>query len=257
MRVRPRKAIVIGGTSGIGRAVAHEMASAGWTIGISGRRQELLDSFKAEHPDAKIYTSAFDVTQNDADVYMDKLIERIGDVDLIFFVSGFGKQNPDIDPALEAATMNVNGMGFIRMVSYSFNYFKKRLNNADTPSLTRGHIAIVSSIAGTKGLGVAPSYSATKKMQSTYIDALAQLARMKELPIDFTDIRPGFVKTDFLNSSKHYPMTMPVDKTARIIFKSLCKRRRKAVIDWRFAIISTLWSLIPQALWERIRIVRN
>lgn len=253
MTYGPGKAIVIGGTSGIGRAVASEMVAAGWTVGITGRRQELLNSFKSEHPDAEIYTSTFDVTQADADRYIDELIDKIGEVDLIFFVSGFGKQNPEIDPDLESATMNVNGMGFIKMISYAFNYFKK----SNAGKTKRGHIAIVSSIAGTKGLGVAPSYSATKKMQSTYIDALAQLSRMKNLPIDFTDIRPGFVKTDFLNSSKHYPMSMSVEKTARSIFKALCKRRRKVVIDWRFAIITALWTLIPQSIWERIRIVRN
>jgi short-subunit dehydrogenase len=257
MERQARKAIVIGATAGIGRAVAAEMTAAGWTVGLTGRRKDMLESFKAEHPEAEVYTSAFDVTAEDADVKLLELVEEVGDVDLIFMVSGFGKQNPEIDPELETATMRVNGMGFIRMVSTAFTYFKKEAGKGRLDKNRRGHIAIVSSIAGTKGLGVAPSYSATKKMQSTYIDALVQLSGMKGLPIDFTDIRPGFVKTDFLNSEKHYPMTLSLDTAAKSIFKALCRRRRKAVIDWKFAIITGFWSCIPQCIWERLRIVKN
>ena len=49
------------------------------------------------------------------------------------------------------------------MVDTAFMYFKKNGG---------GHLAVISSIAGTKGLGVAPAYSATKRFQNTYIDAL-------------------------------------------------------------------------------------
>lgn len=62
------------------------------------------------------------------------------------------------------------------------------------------------SVAGTAGLGVTPAYSATKKMQPTYLSALCQLARMDRLPVYFTGIRPGFVATEFLNPVKKYPM---------------------------------------------------
>ena len=82
------------------------------------------------------------------------------------------------------------------MVNTAFHYFARQ---------GKGHIAVISSIAGTKGLGIAPAYSATKRFQNTYIDALEQLAYMqKKKAIHFTDIRPGFVKTDLLNDGKNY-----------------------------------------------------
>ena len=62
-----------------------------------------------------------------------------------------------------------------------------------------GHIAAITSIAGTKGLGPAPSYSATKAMQNVYLQALKQHARSRGLDIRFTDIRPGFVDTALLS----------------------------------------------------------
>ena len=92
------------------------------------------------------------------------------------------------------------------MVTAAFRYFARQGN---------GHIAIISSIAGTKGLGAAPAYSATKRFQNTYLDALEQLACMQHLSIRFTDIRPGFVATGLLNDGKHYPMLMNTAYVAR------------------------------------------
>ena len=130
------------------------------------------------------------------------------------------------------------------MVTAAFNYFKTRGS---------GHIAVISSIAGTKGLGVAPAYSATKRFQNTYIEALAQLARMQHLDIHFTDIRPGFVATDLLKSGK-YPMLMKADRVAQHIIKALREKRRVVVIDGRYRVLVFFWRMIPRWLWERLPI---
>ena len=114
---------------------------------------------------------------------------------------------------------------------------------------------MISSIAGTKGLGIAPAYSATKRMQNTYIDALDQLSRMNKSEICFTDIRPGFVKTALLNTEKNnYPLMMEVGFTARKIEKAIEKKTRIAVIDWKFAFLVFFWNLIPNWLWRRLPI---
>ena len=116
-----------------------------------------------------------------------------------------------------------------------------------------GHLAVISSVAGTKGLGSAPAYSATKRFQNTYIDALAQLARMERLSIQFTDIRPGFVATALLKNRK-YPLLMRADSTAQHIVKALTNKKRVAIIDTRYAILVFFWQLIPRWLWERLPI---
>ena len=104
------------------------------------------------------------------------------------------------------------------MVGAAFRYFRDK---------GKGHIAVISSIAGTKGLGIAAAYSATKRFQNTYIDALEQLASMKKIDIRFTDIRPGFVATNLLNDGKKYPMLMKTDYTARLIVKALNRKKRE------------------------------
>ena len=117
-----------------------------------------------------------------------------------------------------------------------------------------GDIAVVSSIAGTKGLGVAPSYSATKAYQNTYIQALEQLSNMRRLHIRFTDIRPGFVDTDLLAGSGNYPMLMDKADVARELLRAVMSHRHVHVIDWRYRILVFFWRLIPDRLWRKLNI---
>ena len=131
------------------------------------------------------------------------------------------------------------------MVTCAFNYFAAKGN---------GHIAVISSIAGTKGLGAAAAYSASKRFQNTYIDCLDQLCHIRKLNIDFTDIRPGFVATPLLDGGGKYPMVMDVSKVARRIVTALNKKERVTVIDWRYRILVFFWRLIPLWLWRRLPI---
>lgn len=104
-------------------------------------------------------------------------------------------------------------------------------------------------------MGSAPAYSATKRFQNTYIEALEQLARMQHYPIRFTDIRPGFVATDLLKGGR-YPMLMQAPKVAARIVRAIDRRQTVAVIDGRYRVLVFFWRLIPRWLWKRMP-VRN
>lgn len=238
-----KRIVIIGATSGIGYEVAKIYCQLGWRVGVAGRRLELLEKFKEQAP-AQIETQELDVTQTDAVDKLRQLIHKLGGMDLFLLSTGIGSQNRALDPAIELSTVNTNALGFTRMVTAAFNYFREE---------GKGHLAVISSIAGTKGLGVAPAYSATKRFQNTYIDALAQLARMEKLAIDFTDIRPGFVKTDLLKNDK-YPLLMRPERVAQRIVRALQRKKRRVVIDWRYAILVFFWYLIPDYIWERLAI---
>ena len=243
-------AIIIGATSGLGREIALNLLRVGWCVGIAGRREELLKEIASNSEfGAKVVYERIDVTADSAIASLENLLYKLGDIDLFVNVSGVGFQNPTLDPKVEKHTFDVNGYGFIRMVDWAYSYFK-RTNQF-------GHIAVISSIAGTKPLGTAAAYSATKRMQSHYITALAQLARMEHLNIHFTDIRPGFAATDILNPNKHYPMMMSKEYAGRLATRAILKKKRVAIIDWKFAVLTFFWSLIPRWVWERLTFVRN
>lgn len=248
-----RRAIIIGASSGIGREVARLLAEAGWQIGICGRREALLHSLQADFPQGQVETAVVDVTCADATAQVQRLIDRLGGMNLFFLSSGIGSQNTDLDPEIELRTARTNCEGFMRMTTFAFNYFKAHL---PAHSGERGHIAAISSVAGTKGIGLAPAYSATKRFQNTYIDALEQLAYLHHLPIDFTDIRPGFVATDLLRDT-NYPLLMQVPPVAKSIFRALVKKRRICIIDARYRVLVFCWRLIPRWIWKRLPLKRS
>jgi len=227
------KAIVIGASSGIGREVAILLQQRGWTVGVAARRLDRLTDFDV--------AAQIDVTTDDAPERLSALIERLGGMDLYFHASGVGRQNRDLHEDIELNTVNTNGMGFVRMVGAAWRYM------ADHGG---GHIAVISSIAGTKGLGPAPSYSATKALQNTYIQALEQLSNSKKLGIRFTDLRPGFVDTDLLSGTHRYPLLMDKQVVARDIVKALDRHDHVRVIDFKWRLITVLWRRIPRWLWR-------
>ena len=239
-----KKAIIVGASSGIGFEVARQLLAEGWKIGIAARREELLMELKSEAPE-RVEVMTIDITKADAEERLMSLIERLGGMHLYVHVSGIGKQNRTLEPDIELRTVETNAVGFTRMIGAAYRYFA---------SCGEGHIAAISSIAGTKGLGPAPSYSATKALQATYLEALEQQAHQRGLSIKITDIRPGFVDTALLNDSFPYPMLMRPEKVAREIVRSINKKRSVRIIDWRYRILTAFWRLIPRCLWRMIKI---
>ena len=234
-----KKAIVIGASSGIGLEVAQLLKKEGWTLGVAARRVELLQAIGAEA------VEQIDVTAEDATEHLRSLINKIGGMDLFFYASGIGKQNRELKEDIELSTMATNGVGFTRMIGEAYRYFAEQ---------GRGHIAAITSIAGTKGLGPAPSYSATKAMQNVYLQALEQQAHARGLDIRFTDIRPGFVDTALLNGDFHYPMMLKPHKVAQEIVAAINSRQHIRVIDWRYRLLTAFWRRIPRFIWRRIKL---
>ena len=235
--------IIIGATSGIGREVAKLYIAQGWQVGVAGRRAEELETLRKEAPE-QVSTQVLDVTLEDAPYRLQSLIDKVGGMDLFLLSSGIGKQNPTLTPDIELKTAATNVEGFIRLTTAAYHYFEKQ---------GYGHIAAISSIAGVKGLGIAPAYSATKRFQNTYLDALDQLSRMNGLIIRFTDIRPGFVATPLLKDD-NYPLLMKAPQVATSIVKAISKKKRIVVIDWRYRILVFFWKLIPHWIWVRLKV---
>ncbi len=234
-----KRAIIIGASSGIGLEVARLLIKEGWQVGVAARRVELMEGIGAAA------VERIDVTADDATEALHRLIDKTGGMDLFFYASGIGKQNRELLEDIELATMQTNGVGFVRMIGEAYRFFAQQ---------GRGHIAAITSIAGTKGLGPAPSYSATKAMQNVYLQALEQQAYARGLNIRFTDIRPGFVDTALLSGDFHYPMMLKPDRVAHDIVRSINRQRHIRVIDYRYRLLTALWRRIPRFLWRRIKL---
>ena len=283
----------MGATSGIGQEVARLLAANGYEVGIAGRREERLVQMAQATPGIVAYRQ-IDVTKEDAPTELHKLIEELGGMDLYFHSSGIGWENVALDADKELKTVETNGMGFVRMVSAAYNWFaEQRANRAEqrgegaeqrgeeaeqrgeeaeqrgeeaeqrgeeaeqraSGKERKARIACITSIARTRGLGAAPAYSATKRMQAHYLECLSQQARMRHLNIGITDIRPGFVATDLIAGS-HFPLQLKAEDVARTIVRAIERGREVVTIDWRYRLLVAAWQLIPRWLWVRLTAIK-
>jgi NADP-dependent 3-hydroxy acid dehydrogenase YdfG len=234
-----KRAIVIGASSGIGQEVAKLLISQGWTVGVAARRIERMQGIGA------VAVEQIDVTTGEATTALERLINKTGGMDLFFYASGIGKQNRELSEDIELATLETNGVGFTRMIGAAYRYFACHGG---------GHIAAITSIAGTKGLGPAPAYSATKALQNVYLQALEQQANSRGLNIRFTDIRPGFVDTDLLSGDFRYPLMLRPEKVAEEIVHAIKQRQHIRIIDWKYRLLTAFWRRVPRFAWRRFKL---
>ena len=260
-----KRAIVMGATSGIGQEVARLLAANGYEVGIAGRREERLVQMAQATPGIVTHRQ-IDVTKEDAPTELQKLIEELGGMDLYFHSSGIGWENVALDADKELKTVETNGVGFVRMVSAAYNWFaEQRADEAKQRAEgdeqragdkeRKARIACITSIARTRGLGAAPAYSATKRMQAHYLECLSQQARMRHLNIGITDIRPGFVATDLIAGS-HFPLQLKAENVARTIVRAIERGSEVVTIDWRYRLLVAAWQLIPRWLWVRLTAIK-
>ena len=244
MNSKNKKVVIIGASSGMGMEVAKLLLDEDCQLGVAARREDRLQALKQLAPD-RVVTATIDVTAEDAPHRLRSLIDEMGGMDLFFYSSGIGKQNRTLEPDIELNTFNTNAMGFARMIGEAYRYFAER---------GEGHIAAITSIAGTKGLGPAPSYSATKAMQNVYLQALEQQSNARGLKIRFTDIRPGFVDTALLSGDFRYPMMLKPEKVARQIVRALKSKRHIQIIDWKYSLLTACWRRLPRPLWRHLKL---
>lgn len=255
----------MGATSGIGQEVARLLAANGYEVGIAGRRKERLVQMAQATPGIVTHRQ-IDVTKEDAPTELYKLIEELGGMDLYFHSSGIGWENVALDADKELKTVETNGVGFVRMVSAAYNWFaEQRADEAKQRAEgdeqragdkeRKARIACITSIARTRGLGAAPAYSATKRMQAHYLECLSQQARMRHLNIGITDIRPGFVATDLIAGS-HFPLQLKAEDVARTIVRAIERGSEVVTIDWRYRLLVAAWQLIPRWLWVRLTAIK-
>ncbi|MCI9607131.1 MAG: SDR family NAD(P)-dependent oxidoreductase [Muribaculaceae bacterium] len=240
-----KKIIIVGASSGIGERIATDFARAGWRVGVAARRVERLNAIKELYP-ANVAVAEIDVTRQDAVKNFNGLIELTDGMDILLYAAGTGFYDPDLEDTRIDTTLSTNVTGFARIVAAAYRYFKATANR------TPGQIAVITSVAGTKGIGVAAAYSASKQFQQRFINALEQLAYQQQVNVRFTDIRPGFVRTPLLDPEKEYPMIMSIDQVAPLIETAILKRKRRATIDSRWAIVNGIWRLVPQCVWRHI-----
>ena len=236
-----KKAIIIGATSGIGRELALQLIEKNYQVGLTGRRLDKLNELKNQYPN-NIEIAQMDISQtSEARTILDKLIQKLKDVELIVISSGTGFLNPELDWEKENQTIEVNVSGFTAIANKAFNYFKSRGG---------GHLVGISSIAAERG-GPGLTYNASKAYVGNYLEGLYGLSFKEKLNIHITDIRPGFVDTDMAKGEGLF-WVAPVKKAAQQIISAIDKKKRLAYITSRWKIVAFLLRILPDFIYKRL-----
>lgn len=230
-----KHAIVFGATSGIGRALTEILVNDGYSVLVTGRRMDRLETLKNEYPDS-IFVRQHDITHlDDTDIFFSEIQEIFNEVDLIIHNSGIGENNFDLEWDKDHPTLETNVLGATKVYQLSYNYFKKQ---------GRGHLVSITSIASLVGNRHVPAYHASKAFQSSYMESLWMKARKtKKAQITVTNILPGYVDTDIITGPTFW--MAPLDKASKQIYTAIKRKKRKAYITKRWRLVALMMKIVP------------
>ena len=237
-----KRAIVIGATSGIGRALAERLAAEGYRVGVTGRREALLEELAASRPGSFCYAAADIMDPAAACAALERLAGELGGMDLCVVSAGTGDLNPGLDYALEEPAIRTNVVGWTAAVDWAYGRFEE---------WGGGHLVVITSVGGLRGGGAAPAYNASKAYQINYAEGLRQRVAKSGLPVTITDIRPGLVDTAMAKGEGLF-WVQPVAKTVRQILRAVERRRHVAVVTRRWRIAAWLLRHLPESLYLKM-----
>jgi short-subunit dehydrogenase len=236
-----KKAIILGASSGIGKALAIVLAQQGYKVGITARRGEMLEEIKGLFPNA-IIPMVSDATQPETEKNLDSLVAALGGLDLFVISAGMGVLNKTLDYTIENATNQLNVVAFSKMVNWGVHFFETQ---------GHGHLANISSVASLRGGRLSPSYNASKAYQSNYLEGVRQRFYKLKLSIHTTDIRPGFVDTAMAQGSGIFWMA-PKEKAAQQIYSAIKRKKPVVYVTKRWTLIAFIFSNLPKWMHKRM-----
>ena len=236
-----KKAIVIGTSTGIGKALAYELHAQKYAVGLTGRNLDAMLSIQRELGE-NVWVEVLDVRNPETAMHsLGRLIERMGGLDIIFLNAGILPLNPNMDWKTEQEGSVVNVIGFQAMANVACHFFDKQ---------GHGHIVGISSIAGLRGTGRSPAYSASKAFVSIYLEGLRQ--RYIGTKIKITDIRPGLINTPMTERFKRGFLGVSAEHCARDILSAATQKKNVAYVPMRWWWVAQVIKIIPGWIYHRL-----
>jgi short-subunit dehydrogenase len=236
---------ITGGSAGIGRALAELHAAQGCTVGVTGRRADVLDSLAAAHP-GRIVPIQVDVRDAEAmQANAQRFIDAHGCPDLVYANAGISVgtlTEHARDAAVFREVMDTNVLGLV----HTFAPFIAPMQRAG-----RGTLVGIASVAGLRGLPGAGAYAASKAAAIAYLESLR--IELRASGVQVVTICPGYIATA-MTAGNPYPMPFLLEAGAAAarIARVAAQGRSFAIVPWQMAIVGRVMRLLPDALWDRL-----
>lgn len=238
----PQSVFITGASSGIGKALAEAYAGEGVTLFLCGRNRDRLNQTadKCRRKQAEVYTFAFDVTDEEASEKALKQAYEIRPIELVIANAGVsgGVLGTNENDKSTRTILKTNILGVVNTVLPAVSLMKKGGG---------GQIAIISSMAGYRGMASCPAYSASKACVKAWGEALR--GTLKPYHIAVTVVCPGFIETPLTDKNEFYmPFLMKASKAAEIIRQRLIRNPAVLAFPWIMAFGAWLGNILPAAV---------
>ena len=225
-------AIVTGASSGIGQALALEIARQGYDLGLTARRADRLESLTAKiraRGGRAEFETADAARRDETHAALAALAERLGPVDLLIANAGIGLGTDALAPNAETleAEFRVNVFGAFYAIEATVPAMRERGG---------GHIVAISSLASHRGLPGAAGYCATKAALTRLVEGMRP--DWARAGIRATIVHPGYVRSELTDRNRYrMPLLMDTDRAARLIVRAIRRRRKVCEFPWRMSIL--------------------
>jgi short-subunit dehydrogenase len=238
------KVVVVGASSGIGEAIARQLAQSGADVAIVARRQSELERLAGERP-GKLRPYAHDVANVDEVPELFERIEReLGGIDGLIYAAGVMPKIEESEYAFEKdrVMVTVNLLGAMAWMNQAAARFEAARN---------GTILGISSIAGERGRRGNPAYCATKGALSTYLESLRN--RCSRYGVNVVTIKPGFVDTAMTRGMKGLFWLISAEKAAKTALALARKGNSSAAfVPSRWALVAFIVRNLPSFIFRKL-----
>jgi short-subunit dehydrogenase len=239
--------MITGASSGIGGALAIELAKRGAKLGLVARRADVLTEIADRIKTLGSQSLVLPADVRDAASLRKAAAELqsgLGPIDVLIANAGVGpsRDGSDLDAAEVSNVININVIGATNSVA------------AVIPEMVargQGHLVAISSLAGYRGLPKSAAYCASKAAVSAFFESLRLDLEPKGIAV--TIIHPGFIKTPLTSGrDAQMPFLMELDDAVQKIVRAIEKRKKSYAFPWQLATIVRAGMVMPIWMYDRI-----
>ncbi len=247
MSVRFSKAIVVGASSGVGEAIARELAGEGTSVALVARREQELSRLESALRETNPHVRSYphDVTRfDDTSALFDRVTRDLGGLDLLVYAAGVMPELEESEYSFDKdrQMVEVNLLGAMAWCNLAAARFE---------AAQAGTILGISSIAGERGRRGNPGYCASKAALTTYLEALRN--RLSRYGVNVVTIKPGFVDTRMTKGKKGlFWLVSAREAAATSLALAKTPGSPSAFVPWRWTLVALVVRLIPSFLFKKL-----
>lgn len=239
-----KRTIVIGASSGIGRALAEQLLAGGASVALVGRNREAMDQVRAKASLGAAHVYQHDVMHySEVPALFQQIAHDLGGLDLIIYNSGVMPTVDEHEYSFEKdrEMIEINVLGAIAWLDEAAKRFEQTKS---------GTIVGISSIAGDRGRRGNPAYGTSKAALTTFLEAFRN--RLSQFGVKVVTIKPGFIDTEMVRGKPGLFWLISPERAASIILQAAHRGKSTVYVPGRWRFVSLILRCIPSFIFRHL-----